>query len=384
MKRRITALTASVALGWGGAAFGDMSVDERLERMEQRIRDLEDRLERQNDVIREKDRKLARLEESDGKETDWFQNVEIHGLIEVEAGYQDPYRGKSTSDVILATAELGVAAKLNDWVAGEITLLYEEDETDLEVDVATIRLAPPEGPWLVSAGQFYVPFGVFDSNMVSDPLTLEIGETRESSLRAGFERGGAFGSVYVFNGTNKKNGDNQINNWGANLGYGKQSDRLSVAGSLSYINDIGDSDTLQDALASNDVKGYTAGWGISMLAETGPFTLIGEYLGATEEFDPPQLDFKGEGARPSAWGIEAGYGFHVAGRDATFALGYQGTSEALALDLPERRLLAALSVGIMERTALSFEWAHDNDYDVADGGTGESADTLTAQLAVEF
>ena len=38
----------------------------------------------------------------------------------------------------------------------------------------------------------------------------------------------------------------------------------------------------------------------------------------------------------------------------------------------------------MDNTALSFEWAHDTDYDVADGGTGENADTLTAQLAVEF
>lgn len=183
---------------------------------------------------------------------------------------------------------------------------------------------------------------------------------------------------------NKKTGNDRVDNRGAALGYRIESERFRFTGTLSYINDIGDSDTLKDALASNDVRSYTAGWGMAALVETGPFTFIGEYLGAADAFDADALEFKGVGAKPRGWGIEAGYRFHVLNRDAVFALGLQGTAEALAIELPERRLLAAVSVDIMKRTALSFEWAHDSDYDIADGGTGRTADTLTAQLAVEF
>jgi hypothetical protein len=63
---------------------------------------------------------------------------------------------------------------------------------------------------------------------------------------------------------------------------------------------------------------------------------------------------------------------------------YEGSSESDLKELPERRLLATLSVGIMKNTALSLEWAHDDDYDKGDGGTDNSADTVTAQLAIKF
>ena len=95
--------------------------------------------------------------------------------------------------------------------------------------------------------------------------------------------------------------------------------------------------------------------------------------------------FRGSGAEPSAFNTEVGYGFTIAGKDAAVAVAYQETGEAVALGLPEKRFAAAISVDVMENTALSFEWAHDDDYSTSDGGTGENGgDTVTAQLAVEF
>ena len=100
--------------------------------------------------------------------------------------------------------------------------------------------------------------------------------------------------------------------------------------------------------------------------------------------EPAELGYRHPGARPSAWNLEAAYGFALAGKSASFALGYQGTEEALALELPRRRLITTLSIEVFDRTALSLEWAHDRDYDRCEGGTGRSADTVTTQLAVEF
>ena len=316
--------------------------------------------------------------------------MEIGGLVEVEANQSDPYSGRNSSDLVLATVEVGISSQVNDWTRADIVLLHEEDETDLEVDVGTITIAPPDGNWFATTGQFYVPFGAFETNMISDPLTLEVGETRESALQGGYERGPFSGSIYDFNGTNNEDDGNKdrIDNWGANLGVSHESDNLNASAGVGFINDIGDSDTIQDQidtnLGSNDVRDYVPGWTVNAMAEAGNFVFIGEYLAATEDFEPGELVFKGRGAEPKAWNAEAGYNFSMLGRDSTVAVAYQGTKEALDLGLPKERFMVGWSVNIFQNTALSLEWAHDKDYSSSDGGTGENANTVTTQLAVEF
>ncbi len=342
---------------------------------------MEQHVHAQNEVIREKDRQIEALvsnpqirEQREGG-GGWFQRVEISGVLEVEAGYNDPDSGGSSSDISLATAEIGIAAQINDWVAGEITLLYEEDDTDLEVDVATITIADPDGPWFVSAGQQYVPFGTYETNLISDPLTLD----------------GFVGGLYVFNGDLAPRGDDQIDAYGAFAGFSHEGESHGFAVNLGYISDIGDADGLQDTIQDNiniaavDYDDHVAGVTLDAKVTTGPFMFIAEYTTAVDSFQANELAFNATGAQPSAFNIEAGYSFTLVGRDATVAVAYQETDEAVALGLPEKRVAVALSVDVMENTALSFEWAHDDDYSAADGGTGASGgDTVTAQLAVEF
>ena len=116
--------------------------------------------------------------------------------------------------------------------------------------------------------------------------------------------------------------------------------------------------------------------------------MIGEYLTALDGFEGDGIEFGAAGAEPSAWTVEAAYGFDLGGRDASAAVGYQGTSEAGGdadpLDFPERRALVGLSVEMAEGVALSAEWKRDEDYGEAEGGTGKNADTVTVQLAAEF
>jgi hypothetical protein len=224
--------------------------------------------------------------------------------------------------------------------------------------------------------------------LVSDPLTKEIGETRETALSAGVESNGFSGAVYAFNGTNKKGGDSRIDGFGATAGYARQNETSGFAVTLGYINDVGDSDNLQstisDTLGSNDVARHVGAWTASGKVHFGPFSLLGEYLSAVEDFQASEVSFKGAGAKPSAWGVEAAYGFKIGEKNATVATSYQGTDEALALSLPEHRFLAGISLGLIEHATLAFEWAHDWDYDTDKGGTGKTADTVMGQLAVEF
>ena len=161
----------------------------------------------------------------------------------------DPENGESESDVTLATVELGLAANLNENVSADILFLFEEDETDLEVDTAQLRYDFSNSPLSLTAGQIYVPFGTFQTALISDTLTLELGETRESALLLEYEQDAWSGSFYLFNGDNNEDGGNNIDSWGANVAY--TNDRFSLG--FGFINNIGDSDALQDSLSSNDV-----------------------------------------------------------------------------------------------------------------------------------
>jgi hypothetical protein len=386
MNSNILAAALAAGLGSTGVA-GAADVDDELAAIKARLSALERQVADQSRVIREKDRKIQELvanptvpEQPDGE--GWSDRIQIGGAIEVEAGYHSPYTGKDTSDLVVSTIELGVDAQLNDWVAGKVTLLYEEDETPLEVDVGILTIAPPDGPWFINAGRQYVPFGTYETYLVSDPLTLELGETRETAVLFGLASTGFVGAFYVFNGDSEKSGDN-IDHYGATAGYTHLDDDSAFAMHVGYINHIGDSDTLQDTIGGN-VNDYVGGVAIDARLSNGPIEVIADYVAATGRFDATELAFNGNGAAPKAWHLEVAYTFALASWPTTVAFGYQASDEALALDLPETRIATALSVEVADNTTLSFEWAHDKDYGTGDGGTGKTSETATAQLAVEF
>ncbi|MBN2871547.1 MAG: LbtU family siderophore porin [Halothiobacillaceae bacterium] len=314
-----------------------------------------------------------------------YPAIDFGGVVEVEAYQSSPYTGSDESDIVLATGALSLEAAINEWVRAEISTLYEENDTPLEVDTASVMLGAEDSLWSLRAGQFYVPFGVYETAMVSDPLTLELGETRETAISAGVGQGGLAAEVYAFNGDLED--ENQIDNFGATAGYAGTVGAADLALSAGYLNSLGESDGIEETVYGNtggsDIDEVGA-WTTSALLGLGDVTLVGEYLAAIDSFDAGELAFNGGGAQPTAWNLEASYGFDLMGKPASAAIGYQGTEESIALGLPQRRVLAALSVEIFPSTALSFEYAHDEDYDVADGGTGESAGTFLTQLAVAF
>lgn len=354
-------------------AFAQDSVEERLSRMEQRIKYLEERVAAQDRAIVEKDRQISSLT---AMEDAWFNGVEIGGVIEVEAYRAGSYDGNSETNADVSTVELGVAAEMHDWVGAEVVLLYD-DEEDLNVDTATLTVGPPDGPWSFTAGQYTLPFGTYETNLVSDPLPLEIGETGETAIEFGVEFEGVQGSVFAFNGANDRGGDNRISSIGAAASYSVEYEDSAFGVNASWINDLGESDNLEE-IAAGDKR--VAGWTASGFASLGGVSLLGEYLTAAREFR--EEDFSG--AEPSSYALEVAYEFEVGGKGVTAAAGYQRSEEAIALELPESRYLVGLSVDLVEGVALGVEWKRDNDYGEADGGTGKDFDTFTALLSAEF
>ncbi len=324
----------------------------------------------------------------------WMQHIAISGVVEAEAGYvRTDYKNPANADtdetdVVLATMEMGVDADITDYVSGHMVFLWEEDDTEpVDLDTGFITVSGGDTlPVYVNLGKMYLPFGMFESFMISDPLTLELAETRESAIQAGFATNGFYGSAFIFNGDIDESGkDSRADNFGASIGIAVEDDAFSMDVSAGYINNILDSDGLGDHLSEimetegtaldDDVAGVAAAACLSM----GPMTLIGEYITAFDE--PTFLSVSDGGAvtgqKMSAFNMELACAFACCGKETTFGVAYQGADNTGDL-LPDTRWAGTLSAAILSGTTLALEYCRDkfeND---------DQIDRVTAQLALEF
>jgi hypothetical protein len=324
--------------------------------------------------------------EEDGRLAEWTKRITMSGVVEVEAGYTstDPVGAESTddSDIAVATVEVGIGAKIVDYVSGDILFLYEDGE-DIVIDEAFITVDGEDAvPLYLRAGELYVPFGNFESHMISDPLTLEIAETREAALQVGTETGGFYGSAFVFNGdVNESDADDDhIDNFGANAGFGMENDAFSVDVGVSYLNNLIDADGWEGAIEDEELalNEYVGGVGAYAIIGVGPVTFIGEYVTALDDVEWIDADDNQINEdQIAAWNMEIGFGFNIGSKEASLAVAYQGTDNAQSR-LPETRYLGAFGVSIFENTTMALEYFMD-EYENDDEATA-----LTAQLAIEF
>jgi hypothetical protein len=289
------------------------------------------KMERVLEELRELREKVKEMEEKEeGMLGKILKRVELHGLLEVEASYKaTDFRGhpidKSISgtentrdsDILLATAALGIDIDFHTYAKGHILFLWEEDETEpVDLDEGTITLGGTENfPFSLIAGKFYIPFGMFNSHFITDPLTLELGETRETSVLVGFTNEMFELKAGAFNGdVSQSRTHDTINSY-----YGcanitippKWLGGVELSGGVSYTNNIAESDNLQDlinpALGAR-IDDLVPGLGAWLSASYGMFTLELEYIGALGEFESGELLFDGshEGKRsaPKAWNVE--------------------------------------------------------------------------------
>ena len=326
--------------------------------------------------------------------------MEVGALVEVELDYRvdntdsnDPNtKDTSSSDISVATVELYFDGQLTDWISGHVQLLWEQDVTDpIDMDEAYIAIANEEiSSMSYIFGKMYTPFGSFESNMIFDPLTLELGETNESAALIGYDNN-FYALGYIFNGdineTSKINdGDNNIDNFGLKIGYAIGNETFSIDAGVDYINNLADSDVLQ-VFTVNGLESFVAGLGVHANFNFGMFTVIAEYVDAMDDFQVNELidednnPLNTQKRSPSAYNIEAGFEI---GTITTLAVGYQGSSDAMDIGFPESVGLIAVGLDIADSTGLSFELAFPSEYSTSEGGDGETDIVFTTQLAIEF
>jgi hypothetical protein len=233
------------------------SVEERLLEMERRLKHLEQHIAKQEEIIKEKDRQLSKITSNVGEKNTWVNNVELGGVVEMEAQNISQDGSPDESDIYVATVELGIAAKINDWTEAEIVMLYEDDgDNDLDIDTAIVRISDPDSIWFLNAGLFGLPFGNFSTSLVSDPITLDAAETYDSAVEFGIYKESFNLSAYVFKGDQQS----EIGNYGIALTYGREYDNYTFNSSLGWINDLSESDSVVDngLTMTNKASAWTA------------------------------------------------------------------------------------------------------------------------------
>lgn len=313
--------------------------------------------------------RLTRLEAQRPPSTTLTDRLTFSGLVEVE-GSVGEVDDESYSDLVVATVELGFSARINDRVSTAVVLLYEEDETDLDVDVATITIDKLVGPLTLDVGKMYVPFGRFETALVNDTLVLEAGETNKTAALFGLTEGLFSAGAYVFNGDADR--EDHAENYGVTFTIGN--DDYSVG--VDYLSALTEADSWLEQTWAEHPAAYV----VSARAGLGEVTLLAEYLAATDD-----LVAEGEttGFQPTVFHLEASIGLNWNGRAFTAAVAWQQTDDAAGY-LPEERLSLGVSTAIYENLSLGVEYWHDEDYSIQDNGSGGDSDNLVLQLAVTF
>lgn len=154
---------------------------------------------------------------------------------------------------------------------------------------------------------------------------------------------------------------------------------------ISWVNNLADSGGISDYFdesAMDSIKEQINSIALHVIAGFGPVTFIAEYVQALDEF--AEITYMDHGAEPKAWNSELAYSTQLFDIESVFAIGYQGISESVELDLPEARYIVAASMVLLPGTALTFEYCYDKDYGITEGGTNLDANVFTTQLAYEF
>jgi hypothetical protein len=332
-----------------------------------------------------------------------FPHVVLSGNVEGQASYTDPYTSGYTSDVNLTAAELDTFVEVDPWVNGFMSYVYDDsataaepsriDNSRLYVDKAFITIGNlNQSPFYGSIGQMYVPFGRYTHITIDDPLTELVGRVKARAISAGFHPNGGnapYAEVYGFRGNTSYGTPGRADKYGVDGGYQFNVSSLSGDVGASYVSSIGDSQGMLDnGGAANTFTGFDAvnsslihrvpGVDAYTSMSYGSFWAIAEYLTATSEFASQDMSYNGTGAKPTAGQVEGIYTIQQWGRPVSFDLSYSQTRQALAMDLPKTRYMAAIQTAITHDVLVELGYRRDQMYSSGTTATGRTSSTTSA------
>jgi hypothetical protein len=350
---------------------------------------------------------------------DWFNRITLSGMVNVDGTYgnRSPTRQSngSVSNLAVNNANIFLDAAVNDWTNVHLNLQHRDNlsssitppslaNQDTDFDEAYVTIGNfAQSPLYLRAGREYVPFGVYDRYPIVMNPTQLLSETRATAAQVGFVSPmGIYGSAYGFRGL-AKTGDAtrdqaRVQNYGFDLGYGYCADAWGLkldAGYLRNMNDVNDV-----AVNRSSYQEQASGLSLHAGVNVQQFDFKGDYVTALQNFNVSDLSrgtTPAKGAKPTAWGLEAGLSFPVANNHTSrLAVGYQRSKDSVAvgtttagdsgatIGLPKNRWYGDYVVNVSKWTDVGFELYRDQAYSRSNGGSGSNATVGVVRLGVKF
>src|SRR3990167_2564989 len=332
----------------------------------------------------------------------WFNRILVSGGLNADLHWGNRnanIMGENYQLISINDAYLNVGARVNDWTKAFASFS--------NFDVT---------PVFIQVGKQFQDFGRYDIHPITASMTQVMSEVLATSVKLGFLYSGFHGSLYAFNDPiNKVTQSSRPTNVGAALGYDMVNDQLGFDLGAAYLyNIIGANDIAYSVVnfTGSNYNSRVGGYALYADVNSGPFTIGARWTGTSSNFNASDMPSRGNnslaagsaavgsgtattpaagvnGARPWAWGLQAGYGFDVWNKNQNIYVGYQSSGEAAGLNLPQSRWLAGYNIDIwksqsMGTTNLGVEWDNDNAFSRRSGGTGNVTNLVSLRAAVKF
>lgn len=236
-------------------------------------------------------------------------------------------------------------------------------------------------------GKQYVPFGVYEHHPITNSLTQVLDETVKESAVLSLSHAPFFGSVYMFNAQGSLQGPdatgdsaivpNQIYNGGVELGAINKQGFFGYDLDFGYNNNLAESEQIYALMptTTHRVGAYAA----HVMFSIGDLGLLGDGAYAATNFSSQDATYNGSGAQPWAYGLEINYRVPLFSRPGTLAFDYQGSGQALFLNLPRTRYDLNYTYSINHYVSMVAEFIRSQDY-----GKSAAASYTNSSQATEY
>lgn len=218
------------------------------------------------------------------------------------------------------------------------------------------------------------------------------------------------GGIYFYNGKTNDGDEDHIKHMGGTLGYRTRG--CSRFGNVPWSLDI-DVDVNSSAFDSDFLQfeyrrflsqiGFVTGMAAHAKGNFGPTSWILEWNGVVSDTVFQDDLSQNHTLRPEAWQVQIAYQFdwnsavEVIGAQGTyFVLGYSESQDLAGVTreidmvqtrvgfVPRKRFLVGLGEWVLDGLRVAVEYSHAVDYDLNQGGTGNTADGFFMQLTYEW
>jgi hypothetical protein len=134
----------------------------------------------------------------------WAERLKVGGVLEGQFRWvADGPEAQNASELYIRRLELSLQAALTDELGASVLfnseyLGLEGADASLQVDEAFLEFS--KGPFYLVLGKRTLPFGLFESHLITDPMVQDGYESKDVGLTAGLRKGPVEASLTIYEG----------------------------------------------------------------------------------------------------------------------------------------------------------------------------------------